>query len=338
MEQRLNKKLEPILKYTVMSYIEDAQPISSSNLITKYQNYLHCSSAKIRYIMNELEKLGYLQKSHNSSGRTPTVKGLNYYAKYLSHTWEDKMRKKIDEILKQKHIDINNTVEEAANVISEITGLTLVTNEITKDALLKSIDIVPIQVQQATVVLVISTGEVFSKIVNFSSAIPVTDLKVAVRIFKERLIDSPLKELSQRVVLLKDILAKSVNNYQSIIDSIVNQVFDTYLNQENVNKKIYGKNNIILSNQIQREDLNTLIQLVEKHSVWEKIQEQADQEENIKISVDNTGTYMSKRIESNSKITEISVVGAMNSDFDKMKTAINALDEILKEINNKKGE
>ncbi|UWV80884.1 hypothetical protein NW069_01870 [Mycoplasmopsis cynos] len=47
---------------------------------------------------------------------------------------------------------------------------------------------------------------------------------------------------------------------------------------------------------------------------------------------------MSKRIESNSKITEISVVGAMNSDFDKMKTAINALDEILKEINNKKGE
>ncbi|WAM09645.1 hypothetical protein ONA24_06790 [Mycoplasmopsis cynos] len=222
-------------------------------------------------------------------------------------------------------------------MISEITGLTLVTNEITKDALLKSIDIVPIQVQQATVVLVISTGEVFSKIVNFSSAIPVTDLKVAVRIFKERLIDSPLKELSQRVVLLKDILAKSVNNYQSIIDSIVNQVFDTYLNQENVNKKIYGKNNIILSNQIQREDLNTLIQLVEKHSVWEKIQEQADQEENIKISVDNTGTYMSKRIESNSKITEISVV-AMNSDFDKMKTAINALDEILKEINNKKGE
>ncbi|WAM09112.1 hypothetical protein [Mycoplasmopsis cynos] len=105
-----------------------------------------------------------------------------------------------------------------------------------------------------------------------------------------------------------------------------------------MNKKIYGKNNIILSNQIQREDLNTLIQLVEKHSVWEKIQEQADQEENIKISVDNTGTYMSKRIESNSKITEISVVGAMNSDFDKMKTAINALDEILKEINNKKGE
>ncbi|WAM03378.1 hypothetical protein ONA22_06795 [Mycoplasmopsis cynos] len=75
-----------------------------------------------------------------------------------------------------------------------------------------------------------------------------------------------------------------------------------------MNKKIYGKNNIILSNQIQREDLNTLIQLVEKHSVWEKIQEQADQEENIKISVDNTGTYMSKRIESNSKITEISVV------------------------------
>ncbi|SYV97686.1 Uncharacterised protein [Mycoplasmopsis edwardii] len=45
---------------------------------------------------------------------------------------------------------------------------------------------------------------------------------------------------------------------------------------------------------------------------------------------------MAKRIESDSKITEISVVGAMNSNFDTMRTAINALDKILKEINNQK--
>ncbi|SYV97687.1 heat inducible transcription repressor HrcA, partial [Mycoplasmopsis edwardii] len=178
------------------------------------------------------------------------------------------MRKKIDEVLKQKHVGIDNTIEEAANIISEITGLTLVTNVINKGSLLKSIDIVPIQAKQATVVLVISTGEVFSKIITFNSEIEVKDLKVAVRIFKERLIDSPLKELSERVLLLKDELAKSINSYQSILDSIVNQVFNTYINQQRVNKKIYGKNNIILSNQIQREDLNELIQLVEKHSVW----------------------------------------------------------------------
>ncbi|WP_117275577.1 heat-inducible transcriptional repressor HrcA [Mycoplasmopsis edwardii] len=336
MQQRLNKKLEPILRWTVSSYIEDGLPISSSNLILKYDKELGCSSAKIRYLMNELEQLGYLQKSHNSSGRTPTLKGLNYYAKYLSQTWEDKMRKKIDEVLKQKHVGIDNTIEEAANIISEITGLTLVTNVINKGSLLKSIDIVPIQAKQATVVLVISTGEVFSKIITFNSEIEVKDLKVAVRIFKERLIDSPLKELSERVLLLKDELAKSINSYQSILDSIVNQVFNTYINQQRVNKKIYGKNNIILSNQIQREDLNELIQLVEKHSVWEKIEQQADENENIRIAVDNSGTYMAKRIESDSKITEISVVGAMNSNFDTMRTAINALDKILKEINNQK--
>lgn len=335
MQQRLNKKIEPILKWTVLSYIEDGLPISSSNLINKYSNEIQCSSAKIRYIMNELEQLGFLQKSHNSSGRTPTVQGLNYYAKFLSKSWEDKMRHKINEVLKQKHSEIDNTVETAANIITEITGITLVTNEITKDALLKSIDIVPFEINKATVVLVISTGEVFSKIISFAKEIDGNDLKVAVRIFKERLIDSPLKELSDRVILLKDILAQSVNNYQSILDSIVNQVFNSYLKQERNNKKIYGKNNIILSDQIQREDLNNLIQLVEKHSVWEKIQEQADKNENIKIAVDSSGTYMSKRIESDSKITEISVVGAMNSDFDAMKTAINVLDKILKEINNK---
>lgn len=334
MHQKLSKKIEPILKYTVALYIEEANPISSSYLITKYGSKLNCSSAKVRYIMNELEASGYLKKSHNSSGRTPTVLGLDYYAKYLSRSWDQKMKEKVDKILMQKHIDIDHTVTEAAKIITEMAGITLVTNEITKDALLKSIDIVPIDLNKATVVLVISTGEVFSKIITFETKILISDLKIALRIFKERLIDCKLKELAEKVSLLKDLLAESVNDYQSIIDSIVNQVFNTYLKQQEVNKRIYGKNNIILSKQIQREDLTKMINLIEENSIWEKIQDAADADQNIKITVDSSGTFMSKRIENNSKITEISAVGATNSDFDAMKAAINVLDSFYKKLNN----
>ncbi|MCK5807250.1 MAG: DeoR family transcriptional regulator, partial [Mycoplasmataceae bacterium] len=70
-----NRQIE-YLKLSVESYIEDGTPVASSHLITKYK--LKISSATIRNEMNHLEKEGYLEKAHTSSGRIPTIKGYEY--------------------------------------------------------------------------------------------------------------------------------------------------------------------------------------------------------------------------------------------------------------------
>ncbi|QGZ97738.1 heat-inducible transcriptional repressor HrcA [Mycoplasma sp. NEAQ87857] len=328
MSNKLNDKYEPILKYTVLLYIENNQPVSSSHLIKEFPE-INFSSAKIRYLMNDLEKLGYLEKAHSSSGRIPTIQGLDYYAKYLSKSYEEDLREKLNQVFIEKREQISNTVEQAAEVISEMTGLTLVTSEFDKTHLLKSIDIVPLSDNSATTVLVISNGRVFSRMIEFDpNEISINDLRIAVRIFKEKLINVPINELKEATLLLKDVLAQAVTNYQIIIESFVKNVFN--IHDKNVlQNNIYGKNNIILSNKINRINLSKIIDLIENHSVWERIEIELDNEQNTKVLVNDSGAYISKRIETNDHINEISIIGSNTCNFDDMRSALKLLEEFL---------
>ena len=77
MDERKRKILQAIIE----EYINLAEPVSSNSLINKYD--LNCSSATIRNEMAELEKQGYLDKVHTSSGRIPSAKGYRFYVDEL---------------------------------------------------------------------------------------------------------------------------------------------------------------------------------------------------------------------------------------------------------------
>ena len=65
MGEELDKRKRKILQAIVEEYIDTAEPVSSGNLVKE----LECSSATIRNEMAELEKIGYIEKPHTSSGR-----------------------------------------------------------------------------------------------------------------------------------------------------------------------------------------------------------------------------------------------------------------------------
>lgn len=91
--QELNRK-QRILKLIVEEFVRTAEPVGSHSLIDKYN--LPYSSATIRSEMAELENLGYLEKTHTSSGRVPSPMGYRYYV--------DSLREKncIDDDTKEK--------------------------------------------------------------------------------------------------------------------------------------------------------------------------------------------------------------------------------------------
>ena len=64
---------DTILKLIVEYFIKNAQPVGSQTLIQEYG--LEYSSATIRNEMQSLEELGYLEKTHTSSGRVPSSEG-----------------------------------------------------------------------------------------------------------------------------------------------------------------------------------------------------------------------------------------------------------------------
>ena len=122
----LDDRKKRILQAIVDEYVNTAEPVSSG-AITKKKGFDY-SSATIRNEMSELEKGGYLEKTHTSSGRIPSVKGYKLYVEELLK--EDKLS--IDEIayIREKLQTKVNQIEEltkiATNTISEVTHYTTV--------------------------------------------------------------------------------------------------------------------------------------------------------------------------------------------------------------------
>ncbi|MBI2028089.1 MAG: hypothetical protein HYT07_00635 [Candidatus Levybacteria bacterium] len=77
----LTQRQVEILRSLIEEYIATAEPVGSETLEKKYN--LSSSPATIRNEMVALTKLGYLKKTHTSSGRAPTPTGMKFYVKQL---------------------------------------------------------------------------------------------------------------------------------------------------------------------------------------------------------------------------------------------------------------
>ena len=85
----MDNRKKKILQAIVEEYINTAEPVSSGSLVNKYG--LDLSSATIRNEMSDLEKVGYIEKTHTSSGRVPSTRGYRLY---------------VDELLNDKNISL----------------------------------------------------------------------------------------------------------------------------------------------------------------------------------------------------------------------------------------
>ena len=124
MAENLDNRKKKILQAIIEEYIETAEPVSSGNLVRE----LDCSSATIRNEMAELEHIGFLEKTHTSSGRIPSQKGYRYYVDQLVR--EDNLTKQEMEMIKTRLETKVNGLEDLAKIatttLSEITHYTTV--------------------------------------------------------------------------------------------------------------------------------------------------------------------------------------------------------------------
>lgn len=98
----LTQRQVQILKSIVEEYIDSGQPVGSETLEKKHG--LEASPATIRNEMVRLTNLGYLKKTHISSGRVPTSDGLKFYIKQLMKEKDLSVAEEVD--LKEKVWDL----------------------------------------------------------------------------------------------------------------------------------------------------------------------------------------------------------------------------------------
>ena len=121
----LDDRKKKVLQAIIEEYINTAEPVSSNALTNNYG--LNYSSATIRNEMAELEKSGYLDKTHTSSGRIPSEKGYRYYVDELINDNNISMEeiKYISSKLETKVNEIEDLTKLTATTISEVTHYTV---------------------------------------------------------------------------------------------------------------------------------------------------------------------------------------------------------------------
>src|SRR5574344_2476815 len=120
----IGTRQKELLKTIVEEYIKTARPVGSKSLCKKFK----CSSATIRNDMADLEDLGYLEKTHISSGRIPSEKGYRFYVDFLMEpkniSGDDML--KLQTIFNNNQLDLNDAISKSLEIISDITNYTSV--------------------------------------------------------------------------------------------------------------------------------------------------------------------------------------------------------------------
>src|SRR6185312_13001293 len=115
-----------ILQLTVNDFIESAQPVGSRQLSKKPE--APYSPATIRNDMADLEELGFLEKTHTSSGRVPSEKGYRFYVDHLLQPQIISSGEvaQIQSLFKKQIVEAEQIIKESANILSELTTYTTI--------------------------------------------------------------------------------------------------------------------------------------------------------------------------------------------------------------------
>ncbi|WP_461201122.1 heat-inducible transcriptional repressor HrcA [Anoxybacillus sp. TBDG-1] len=211
-----------ILKIIVDDFIRSGQPVGSRTLSKKEQ--ITFSSATIRNEMADLEDLGFIEKTHISSGRVPSQKGYRYYVDHLLPPVRltQKDVQTIQSIFNEQIYELEKLIQKSAQILSDLTSYTtVVLGPSVKEHKLKTIQIVPLTAETAVAIIVTDTGYVEKHVVTLPPSIPPSDVEKMVNILNDRLTGVPLEDLTDKIQTeVAHVLREHIQSYDHMLRMI----------------------------------------------------------------------------------------------------------------------
>ncbi|RLL48032.1 heat-inducible transcriptional repressor HrcA [Oceanobacillus piezotolerans] len=232
-----------LLQLIIDDFIETAHPVGSRALSKK--DKIPYSAATIRNEMADLEELGFLEKTHSSSGRVPSEKGYRYYVDHLvSPISNPEGIKFINDIMKDGFFEFEQIVQMSAEVLSELTNYTsIILGPELNSTKLKQIQIIPLTSHTAVAILVTDTGHVEHRSFSIPDVIQPSVIEKMVNILNDRLQGVP-------IVQLEEVFHKEITNlmkkYIQDFDKSYEYLKSIFTQEHPVKIYVGGKSNILL--------------------------------------------------------------------------------------------
>ena len=325
---------DTILKYIVEYFIKNAQPVGSHTLIDEY--HLSYSSATIRNEMFALEKMGYIEKTHSSSGRVPSTKGYKYYCKYLRDGGIDEaLKNSLQVVLEQKVRSVEEVIKESCEILSQMTNLvSVVTGSKESIEKLANVQLVKISDNTLTAIFVTDKGYVENKTFIIPASVKSEEMVDCVKILNDRLVGTPVNELVEKVEALKPIL----NDYVVSHDIVYQALLETFIRFAGDRLSLYGRDELFNQPEFKNdaEKLKEVFNLLNDKNIFKEVSGEAidDKKEKVLVNIGETNPDVSM-VTTKFKIGDgeestITLLGPTRMDYDRV---LSALEYITEELN-----
>ncbi len=319
----ISKRQSDILKLIVEEYIKTAKPIGSKMLC----EILDCSSATIRNEMVELEELGYIEKTHTSSGRMPSEKGYRYYVDNLMEvkkmTGEDML--KLQTIFHNQSLQINDVIIKSMEIISDLTNYTsIILGSSSKENKLKQVEVIPIDKNKIIAILITDRGHVEHKQIDLPN-VSLEEIKKTVELINNLLIGTPLDEIGSKLEFeIKPIISKYVKQHEILYNAFL-KAFNDFSSKSNIH--LLGKNNFLKLPEFDKtERMREMITKLEDNHLVRYVSEK---DNNVKVyigsenNLDEDITIIKTKYTAGDEEGTIAIIGPKRMEYDRVVGLLN---------------
>jgi len=334
----LGSRQKELLKTIVEEYVKTARPVGSKSLCKKFK----CSSATIRNDMAMLEDLGYLEKTHISSGRIPSEYGYRYYVDNLMEpkkiSGEDML--KLQTIFNNNELELNDAISKSLEIISDITNYTsVILGKESSDNKLQKVEVVPINDKQLIAIVITDTGHVENKMVSLEKNVSANEISKTTELLNKMLVGTPLDDVPSKLEFeIKPIIGNYIQNYEVVYNAFYSAL-SNFTSDRDV--KFSGKTNILKQPEFNTvDDVKNIISKFESKDMVSKIEETNDE---VKVYIgsesefDNNVTIVKTKYKANGREGTIAVIGPKRMEYERVVNMLEYLKEnIESKLNNDK--
>jgi heat-inducible transcriptional repressor len=166
----LDERKAAILRAVVEEYVETAQPVGSGTIARASR--LGVSSATVRNEMTVLEREGYLTQPHTSAGRVPTDRGYRYFVDHLTEqgALPAIQHRAVSDFFASAHAALEELLHETSQLLSTVSRHAAMVVAPHQDAaVIRSVQLVPLQPDVVLVVTVLSNGAIEKSVLTLDA-------------------------------------------------------------------------------------------------------------------------------------------------------------------------
>ena len=215
----LKERQLDVLGLVVQLFTTTGQPVGSATLKNLGVN---ASSATIRNDLALLEELGFLEKTHISSGRIPSTRGYRYY---VDHLLSPKLMNSDEKLALQRSFgsdffEMDDLLKKSVKILSNLTDMTtFILGPDHNERVLVDLHLIPISKTKGMVIIMTSDNNVDSQIFPIPEQLTSEDLECMVNIASERFIGENFTTIYQR---LRTELPLTLQRYVSNPHEVIN--------------------------------------------------------------------------------------------------------------------